>query len=142
MHAQPGGLAVPVGERHVEHLHVHLADVAAHPLLENVDQEASILLAADRAPRHELAALLVQRTVAPGGPWHGAVKRRLGHALDDRDELDIASAAVVAQEPVDIYSAIGVCRVERRQRVELDSRLAQVSEPSHDLLEAAPAALG
>ena len=42
--AQAGRLADPVRERDVEHLHVHLADVAAHPLLEDVDQEAAVLL--------------------------------------------------------------------------------------------------
>ena len=42
---RPGRLADPVGERDVEHLHVDLADVAAHPLLEDVDQEAAVLLA-------------------------------------------------------------------------------------------------
>ena len=42
--AQPRRLADPVRERDVEHLHVHLADVASHPLLEDVDQEAAVLL--------------------------------------------------------------------------------------------------
>ena len=40
--AQPGRLAVPVGEGNVEHLHVHLADVAAGPFLEHVDQEPPV----------------------------------------------------------------------------------------------------
>ena len=49
VHAQPWRLADPVRERDVEHLHVDLADVTADPLLEHVDQEAAVLLAADRA---------------------------------------------------------------------------------------------
>ena len=42
--AEARRLADPVRERDVEHLHVDLADVAAHPLLEDVDQEAAVLL--------------------------------------------------------------------------------------------------
>ena len=48
--AEAGRLADPVGERDVEHLHVDLADVAAHPLLEDVDQEAAVLLAVTDRP--------------------------------------------------------------------------------------------
>ena len=44
--AQAGRLAEPVGERHVEHLHVDLADVVPHPLLEDVDQEPPVLAGA------------------------------------------------------------------------------------------------
>ena len=57
--AQARRLADPVGERDVEHLHVHLADVAAHPLLEDVDQEAAVLLGRHRAVRDQLTLLLV-----------------------------------------------------------------------------------
>ena len=46
--AEPGRLADPVRQRDVEHLHVDLADVAAHPFLEHVDQEPAVLLGADR----------------------------------------------------------------------------------------------
>ena len=42
--AHPGRLADPVGQRGVERLHEHAADVAPHPLLEHVDHEPPILL--------------------------------------------------------------------------------------------------
>jgi hypothetical protein len=35
---------VPVGERDVEHLHEHLADVTPDPLLEDVDKEPAVAL--------------------------------------------------------------------------------------------------
>src|SRR5512132_634894 len=44
MHTQARRLAVPVGERDIEHLHEHLADVAPDPLLEHVDQESAVAL--------------------------------------------------------------------------------------------------
>ena len=59
MDAKPGWLTVPVGERDVEHLHEHLADVAAHPLLEDVDQKPAILLGGDRAAGDAVAVLHV-----------------------------------------------------------------------------------
>ena len=65
VHAEPGRLADPVRERDVEHLDVDLADVASHPLLEDVDQEAAVLLGADRAVRDLRPFLEVQRPVAP-----------------------------------------------------------------------------
>jgi predicted nuclease with TOPRIM domain len=42
MDAKPGRLAVPVGQHDVEHLDVDLADVAAHPVLEHLDQEPAL----------------------------------------------------------------------------------------------------
>ena len=65
VHAEPGRLADPVRERDVEHLDVDLADVAPHPFLEDVDQEAAVLLGADRPVRDLRAFLQVQGPVAP-----------------------------------------------------------------------------
>ena len=138
--AQPGRLADPVGERDVEHLHVHLADVAAHPLLEDVDQEAAVLLAADRAVRDRAPLLLVQRPVAPRRPRHLAVGG-LGDPLDDRDELDEARAALVAEEAVHLAAAVAVAGMHGRERVPLDAGRAQMLETAHDLVERALAAL-
>ena len=114
--AQPGRLAEPVRERDVEELHVHLADITPHPLLEDVDQEPAVLLAADRAVRDQLSLLLVQRPVAPRRPRHLTVGG-LGDALDDRDELDEACVALVAQEAVHLTAVLAVARVHGRQRV-------------------------
>ena len=139
--AEAGRLADPVRERDVEHLHVDRADVAAHPLVEDVDQEAAVLLAGHRAVGHELALLHVERPVAPRRPRHGPVRVRLGDPLDDRDELDEAGAALVAEEAVDLAAVVGVRGVDRRQRVPVDLRVAQVAEPAHHLVERALAAL-
>ena len=138
--AQPGRLADPVRERDVEHLHVHLADVAPHPLLEDVDQEAAVLLAADRAVRDQLSLLLVERPVAPRRPRHLPVGR-LGDALDDRDELDEACVALVAQEAVHLAAVVAVARVHGRERVPLDAGRPQMVEPAHHLVERPLAAL-
>ena len=113
--AEAGRLADPVRERDVEHLDVDLADVAAHPLLEDVDQEAAVLLGGHRAPRHAAPVLHVERPVAPRRPRHRSVLVRLRHPLDDRDELNEARAAVVAEEAVDLAAAVGVRGVDRRR---------------------------
>ena len=44
VHAKARRLADPVRQGDVEHLDVDLADVTAHPLLEDVDQKAPVLL--------------------------------------------------------------------------------------------------
>ncbi len=139
--AEARRLADPVGERDVEHLHVHLSDIAPHPLLEDVDQEASVLVGGHRAARDALALLGVERPVAPRRPRHGAVLLRLGDALDDRDELDEAGVALVAEEAVHVAAAPGVRRVDRRERVPLDTGLPEVSEAGHHLVERPLAAL-
>ena len=139
--AQPGRLAVPVRERDVEHLHVHLADVAANPLLEHVDQETPVLLTRHRAAGHPLAFLHVQGPVAPRRPRHRPVVGGLHDPLDDRDELHEARAALVAEEPVHLAAVVGVGGMDRRQRVPVDSRVLQMREPLHHLVERALAAL-
>ena len=141
VHAEARRLADPVRERDVEHLHVDLADVASHPLLEHVDQEAAVLLGGDRAAGDAVALLHVERPVAPGRPRHGSVFVRLGDALDDRDELDEPRAALVAEEAVDLAAVVAVRGVDGRQRVPLDARRLQVLEAAHHLVERALAAL-
>src|SRR5512132_4129359 len=44
VHAQARRLAVPVGERDIEHLDEHVADVTPDPFLEDVDQESAVAL--------------------------------------------------------------------------------------------------
>jgi hypothetical protein len=139
--AEAGVLTCPVGERHVEHLHVDLTHVAADPLLEDVDQEAAVLFAGDRAVGDVCSVLRVERPIAPGAPRHGAVLGRLGDPLDDRDELDKACAALVPEEAVDLASVVGVGGVDRRQGVPLDPGFLKEGEPTHDLVERTRAAL-
>ncbi len=71
--AEPRWLSGPVGERDVEHLHVHLGDVVADPLLEHVDQETAVLLSADRPACDAISLLLIERPVAPRRPGDGSV---------------------------------------------------------------------
>src|SRR5260221_4159349 len=48
VHAHPARLTVEAGQGGVEHLDVDGTDVAAHPLLEHVDQETAVLSWSDR----------------------------------------------------------------------------------------------
>ena len=108
--ADAARLPVPVRERGVEHLDVHLPDVAPDPLLEHVDHEPPVLLGSDRAFGDEVPFLLVERTalhaVAPPGVRDREVL--LGGPLDDRDELDERRAELVAEEPVHLAAVIAV----------------------------------
>ena len=63
--------------------------------------------------------------------------RRLGDALDDRDELHEARTALVAQEAIDLAAAMLVRGVHRREDVVLDAVCAQMPQAAHDLVEAA-----
>jgi hypothetical protein len=65
MHAQAWRLPDPIGQRRVEHLHIHRRDVAPDPLLEDVDEEPSVPLRRDRAGSDDVAFLDVQRPIAP-----------------------------------------------------------------------------
>jgi hypothetical protein len=65
MHAQARSFADPVRERRVEHLHVDLAHVAPDPVLEDVDEEATVALGRHRSRGHAVSTLLIQRPVAP-----------------------------------------------------------------------------
>ena len=82
-----------------------LADVAAHPLVEDRGEEAAVVLGPDAAVGHGAGA-------AVGG-------RRLD--LDDRDELDVARAQLVAEEAVDLERVRGVGGVDGAEDVELDA---------------------
>ena len=138
--AEARRLAHPVRERDVEHLHEDGADVAAHPLLEHVDEEVAPLLRADRAGGDELALLLVERPVAPRRP-RLRPERGVGDALDDRDELDEPRPELVAEEAVDLGAAVGVAVVDGAEDVELDAVLDELAPAAHHLVEAALAAL-
>src|SRR5208282_857901 len=89
VHAHPRRLAVEVGERSVEHLHVHRPDVAPDPVLEYVDEEPPVLAGADGTVRDETPLLYIERTarhlVTPASIRD---RKHLGRGpLDDRDQL-------------------------------------------------------
>src|SRR5436190_9364539 len=139
--AEARWLAEPVGERDVEHLDVDLADVPAHPLLEDVDQEAPVLLGGYRTPGDARALLDVERAVTPRRPRHASVLRSLGDPLDDGDELDEACVAFVTEEAVDLGAVAGVGRVDGRERVPFHPGPAKPVESGHDVVEGALPAL-
>ena len=47
------------------YMHVHMAYIAAHPLLKDADQEVAVLFRADRTIGDQRPRLCVQRLVAP-----------------------------------------------------------------------------
>ena len=59
----------------------------------------------------------------------------LGRPFDDGDELHELAAAVVAQEPVDLYRPVFVGGVDGGEGVPFDLVLAQCREPAHHLVE-------
>ena len=141
--AQPRGSPHRVGQRDVEHLHVHRAHVASDPLLEDVHQEAAVLLTADGAAGDQVALLLVERAglvaVTPAGL--GDLEQLRRGPLDDGDELDEVGLDLVAEEAVDLLAAVTIDGVDRAQDVELGPGLLQQASRSHDLGVRALAAL-
>ena len=130
-------------QRDVEELHVDLAHVVAHPLLEDVDQEAAVLLGPDRALGDQVAGLRVEqpllaRLLAPA--LVGDLDRLLGGALDDRDELHPLRAQFIAEEAIDGAPVVLVGGVDGAQDVEVDLVLAQVTPAAHHQVERALAA--
>ena len=138
VHAHSRGLAHEVRERRVEHLHVHVADVVPHPVLEDVDQEPAVALGRHRALGHLTAGLNVQRAIAPRGP---AILAPALQPLDHRDELHEPCATVVAEEAVDLATAPFVGGVNGRQHVVFHAAGAEMAESAHHLIEAAVPAL-
>src|SRR5436190_1703171 len=80
------------------------------------------------------------RAVSPRGPGRLPVRGILA-ALDDRDVLVEARAALVAKEAVDLHRVVGVGRVQRGQGVVLAPVLLEKAQAAHDLVEGALAAL-
>jgi hypothetical protein len=125
-------------ERHVEHLDVNLAHVMAHPLLEDVNQKATVLFASDRTLGYEVAVLRVKQALAVGllAPAQiGDVDRLFGGALNDRDELHPLRAHLITKETIDRAAMFLVGGVDRAEYVEFDSVLAQVLPALHHLVE-------
>ena len=103
-------------ERHVEELHEHVAHVVAHPLFEDIDQEAAVLFSADRALGDQVAGLCVKRSLLAGRLSPALVgdgDRLLGGALDDGDELHPLGTELVAEETVDGAAVFLIGRVDR-----------------------------
>ena len=115
----------------------------AHPLLEDIDEEAAVLFGADRALGHQVAGLRVEQALLAGllaPALVGDRDRLLGGALDDRDELHPLGAQLVAEEAIDGAAVVLVGGVDRAQDVEVDLVLAQVPPAAHHQVEGALAA--
>ncbi len=143
MDAQAGRRAHEVRQRDVEHLHVHRTHVAAYPLLEDVHQEAAVLLRADRAAGHQRPCLRVQRpTLDVAAPTSlGDIDQLRRGPLDDGDELHVARTDLVAEEAVDLAAAVAVEFVDRAQDVELGPSIGEQLCRAHDLRVRTPPAL-
>ena len=109
-------------ERHIEELHVYLAYVMTHPLLEDVYEETAILFASDRALCDEVSRLGIEQALCAGPFTPTQIGNLDGFrcgALDDRDELHPLCAQFVAKEAIDRTAVIFVGGVDRAQDVEV-----------------------
>src|SRR5262245_16136393 len=98
VHAHPAWFAVEASQCRVEHLNIDGTDVAAHPLLEHVDQEPAVLRWPGGPVSDQVSVLHVKRAVSclaaglAAGPVAPACVGKLellfGHSLNDGDELD------------------------------------------------------
>src|SRR5882762_1730400 len=97
-------MAAEIGlERHIEHLDKNTAHVMAHPLLEDIDEEAAVLFAPHRAFRYEVSGLPVEQALAArllAPALVGDIDSLLGGALDDRDKLQPLCAHLIAEETI------------------------------------------
>lgn len=138
------GLAHPVCQGCVEGLHEDLANIPAHPLIEDGDQEAPVLLWLHCALGDQLANLSIQRAVAAGTFAPALVsdgQRLQGCSLDDGDELHVLRSQLIAEEVIDLQRVVGIGGVHRAQDVHIDAVLLQKMPAAHHLLKAAGAAL-
>jgi hypothetical protein len=112
----------------------------AHPLFEDIDEEAAVLFASHRAFRDQIAGLRVEQTLAAGllaPALVGDLDRLLGGALDDRNELHPLCAKLVAEESIDRAAMLFIGGVDRAKDVEFDAMPAQVSPTVHHPIEGA-----
>src|SRR5215813_13426679 len=130
VHAHSAGFAVETSQRRVEDLDVDGANVAAHPLLEHVDQEPAVRRRPDGPASDQVSFLRVERavsrlaavlgagSVAPA--YVGKLELLLGDPLDNWDELDKRGAKLIAQERVDRPAVVAIGRVDRGEDVPVD----------------------
>jgi hypothetical protein len=109
-------------------LHEHGSDVSPHPLVEDSDQEGSPPVRVDRTVGHRVASFRA-----------GRVRRR--HPLDDGDELEVAGAEVVPEEPVRLEGVALVRGVDRAQNVGLDDVTGEDLPPAPCPIEGWPVRL-
>src|SRR5450755_2457561 len=107
-------------ERHVKHLDKNFAHVMAHPLLENIYEEAAVLLSSDGAIGDEISGLCVEQAFAAGlltQTQVGDINRLRAGALDDGNELHPLGFHLIAEETIDGAAMFLVGSVDRAQDV-------------------------
>src|SRR5580704_4173924 len=137
-------LTKPASERHVKSLHEHLADVAAHPLVEDGCEESSELFSGYRAFCNLRAVLQIQRAVGAGPLAPAQVRQRdhrLGGPLNNGYELHVTGLHFVAKESIDIERMLGIGGVNGAKDIDIHLVLAQQPVALHDVTETADAAL-
>ena len=126
IHADAGRHAHPVSKHAVEQLHVYLAHVVAHPLVEDGAEEASPLFRRD-------AHVGKRRVCRVGDRGEMASVSVLHRAFNDRRELQ-ELASVLLEEAVEVERIVGVEVVHHRHRVPLHAVLLQQAYAVHHLL--------
>ena len=127
-------------ERHIEHLYKDRAHVVAHPLLENIHEELTILFAADGAFGDEVSGLSVEQAFAAwlfAPALVGDINCFRRGAFDDGNKLYPFRFHLVAKKTVNGAAVFLVCGIDGAQDVELDSVLAQKPPALHHFVEGA-----
>ena len=113
--AETGTVAGPGGERHIEDLDEYPAHVAAHPLLEDGNQEVAVLPIGDAAVRDPVAFLVAGLVV----PFH------------NRNELHEIRPDFVSQVAIHLQRMMIVAGVHGTQDVEFNFVLPEQSRRAH-----------
>ena len=119
-------------QRHVEQLHVDLAHVMPHPLIEDVNQESPQLLRLHRPFRNPVAGLAVEwpRATGPRSPPQVRQRNHIRvHSLHDRDELHEPGPQRVAEEAIHGQRVPGVAGMHGAQDVALHPCFFSISHP-------------
>src|SRR5580704_1008908 len=125
----------------VEHLDIDLAYVTAHPLLENVHEELTILFAADRTIRYEVSRLRIEQAFAARLLTPALISKidgLIARTLDDGDELHPLRMQLVAKKAINRATMFLVGRVDRAQDVKVNSVFAKVCPALHHSVEGSP----
>src|SRR5580698_2711790 len=108
------------------------------PFFEDIDEEAAVLFASDRAFRYKVTGLRVEQTFAArlfAPALVRDVDGLLRCALNDRNELHPLRSHFITKKAVDRATMLLVSGIYRAQDVELDAVLLQVCPPLHDAVE-------
>ena len=118
-----------------------LADVGGQPLVEHLAQETPVGSGGCGTAGDAVPVLAVQERRGPGAPAAlGLGQVGCAHALDDGDELQVASPQVVAEVAVHPLPVLLVRGVDRAQNVRLHARAGEGLPAAHNHRVCAPPA--